>query len=1822
MSSEENELSIALIGMAGRFPGANSAEEFWENLCNGVEAVSFFDDQELAKSGVENRVLRNPNYVKARGIVENIELFDAAFFGMTAREAEVMDPQLRLFLECCWEALEDAACDTLNTQERIGLYAGTGISNYFLNNLASHRRFHLTLDQLHVAVGNERDTLTTLAAYLLNLTGPCVTVQTFCSSSLVAAHLACQSLLNYECDMALAGGVYLEVPQKVGYIYQEGGVASPDGYCRAFDAKAQGTFFGNGSGVVVLKRLSDAVRDMDNIYCVIRSSAVNNDGARRASYTAPGLTGQAQVIVEALEHGNIDPATISYVEAHGTGTNLGDPIEIAALTKAFRIGTQRKGFCAIGSVKPNIGHLDRAAGVASLMKVALAFRHKQLPPSLHYTQPNPKIDFAQSPFYVNTNLTAWETEQLPRRAGVSAFGVGGTNAHMILEEAPELSAMQASLPYQIVVISARTPFALEQATKNLQLYFQKHPELQLAEVAYTLQVGRRAFRHRRVVLCSDMQDAVHGLERGNSYTAIAETENTPVVFLFSGLGDQYSTMAQQLYHFDQTFRYWLDYCAERMSVPLGTDFRSLLYPDVRQESALTLKRARQTQINLRQLLGREEGQSNAYTEALKQTSLAQPVLFAIEYALAQVWKKWGLQPKAMMGYSIGEYVAACLAGVFSLDDALAIVIERARLIQALPSGAMLAVPLSEQEVQPWLSQRISLAAVNGPSMCVLAGPADAIEIIKQQLDKQGIICQRVQTTHAFHSHMLHAMKADFTRFMSAISLRPPSIPFISNVTGNWITGEQTTNPAYWSEHVCRTVRFADGLQTICNETDAVLLEIGPGQTLANLATHYLQQTHALPRTILSSLPYVYEQQPDLAFILQMLGRLWCAGVAINWRALHEDTPHRKISLPTYPFERQKYWIEPVAHKEVDTTHNSNTIEKNSDIIRWFYTPNWQQTSLFGQSQKNTSHDRWLIFCDILQIGMQIATRLQQSGLDTVVCWPGEQFQVVSDTTYVIDLCDQQSYHDLLKHLHKQDWYPTHVLHCGSLHLPEPDVIFPELEYRHLYSLLFLLQALEAWHRRQTLEMLVVTNDVYDISGEELLSTENALLSGLHKTISLEYPWISCRMIDVTLVHQEVGKEAIFLESLLNEIRTNTSDRLVALRRKHRWTQHLQPIQPGQSRKGKTRLRRQGVYLITGGLGGIALEIAAYLARTQQARLVLIGRTALPERSQWAQWITTHPDPADLITSRIQKVLTLEQLGAEVQLFQADVSHLEQMQHAITEAYNKFGAIHGVFHLAGILQDGPLQLKTPEVFERVLSAKVKGASILLQIFKKSNVDFIFLFSSIASLTGNFGQADYCAANAFLDALAHRYHTSVFPVCAINWDVWQEVGLATTAARKDNVFSSLFEQGLMVEEGLKALEYLLQEELLPQVVVATRNPTAIEAFLWQTAQQLSGTAGKTQVAETRHTRPALVTPYIAPEGDIEQKIASIWQEVMGIEPIGVQDDFFALNGHSLLAIYITSRINEAFQVNLTLQHFFEVHTIAGLARLVEELLMMEMEALSEDQAAALLASFSRQETVTAEKTYTLPNQIVIFHQNKAETDQFYEDIFVHEVYTKNGIVLPEHACIFDVGANIGLFTLFILQKYPQAAVYAFEPSPPTFNILCRNTENFGTRVKLMNSGLSDTKREATFTFYPLSSGMSSFYAQPEEEREVLQTIIYNQICHGMKEMQQVLQHEDELLQERLRAEKFVCQLRTLSDVIHEYGIETIDLLKIDAQKSEADILNGIDQADWPKIKQIVMEVHDINGRLMYIEEMLKSHQYSVFVEQDEIYRGSVIYNLYAK
>ncbi|HEU4407577.1 MAG TPA: SDR family NAD(P)-dependent oxidoreductase [Polyangiaceae bacterium] len=1357
MSEVDEGLSncVAVVGMACRLPGARGPDEFWKNLREGVESVSFFSDDELDASAVDPAERRDPNYVRARATLEGVESFDAGLFGFSPREAELTDPQHRVFLECSWEALEHAGYDPFRYPGSVGVYGGAGANTYLLFHLAPAGRLAGSAPALQAFIHNKNDHLAARVAYKLNLRGPAVGVQTACSTSLVAVAAAVQALLGYQVDMALAGGSAITVPQRTGYLYHERGIGSPDGHCRAFDADAKGTVGGNGAGVVVLKRYEDAVADGDTVYALVRAVAVNNDGALRAGYTAPAAGSQAEVVALAHALAGVSAETITYVEAHGTGTPVGDPIEVEALTQAFRRGTRERGFCALGSVKTNLGHLDAAAGVAGLIKAVLALRHRQLPPSLHFRRPNPQIDFASSPFYVNTSLRDWRPPAgAPRRAGVSSFGLGGTNAHAVLEEAPPPAPTDPGRPLHLLLLSAQTVSALEASCRNLAEHLKKNPSLPLADVAHTLQVGRRELPHRRFAVCRDVPDAIALLETLSPervFTREQETTRRPLTFLFPGQGAQFVGMGAELYRGEATFREHVDRGCALLEPRLGLDLRALLYPDAgrREEAARQLDR----------------------------TAITQPALFVVEYAMAQQWMAWGVRPDAMLGHSVGEFVAACLAGVFSFEDALALVAGRGRLMQALPEGAMLAVPLSERDARPLLGDELSLAAVNGPAQCVVSGPRGAVAALADRLAARKLVCRPLATSHAFHSRMMEPALGEFRALVAGVERRPPSLRYLSNLTGDWVTAEQATDPAYWAAHLRETVRFGDGLARLLAAPDATLLEVGPGRTLRTLARWHPQKKP--DQFMLASLPHPQEKRGDYEGVLHALGHLWLAGVGADWPAFYAGERRRRVPLPTYPFERRRYWVDPPARAGGTLGPAPGSMRKRPDVADWFYAPAWRAAAADAAPGRPPAGppSTWLLFEDGEGLVARVGDALEAAGHEVVRARAGAAFEALGERSFALDPRRHDDYEALAKALREAGRLPRHLVHGFGL-ARGPARSLDEATEVGFGSLLSVARAFGARPGGDELRVTVLASRVHAALGSEAVDPRRATVVGACQVIPREYPSLRCRLWDVDPPAPDAPAARALAARLARDLASPLEDAVAAYRGDRRWVREFAPLRLPEA-AGPGPLRPGGAYLVTGGFGGLGLEIAGHLARAAKAKLALIGRSAPPQdEAEWAQAAAASPAMA----ATIAKLRALKEAGAEVLALRADVADEAALRAAIDRARERFGPLRGVVHAAGVPAGALIPARAPEAAAAVLAPKARGAELLDALLAGDPLDFFVVFSSLTTVVGRLGQADYTAANAFLDAFAYeRSARTGRPTVAINWGAWEGVGMAAAGAR---------------------------------------------------------------------------------------------------------------------------------------------------------------------------------------------------------------------------------------------------------------------------------------------------------------------------------------------------------------------------------------------------------------------------------------------------------
>ncbi|WP_159881482.1 type I polyketide synthase [Paenibacillus puerhi] len=1541
---------IAIIGAAGRFPGAANLEQFWDNLVSGRDSITAFKEPQEGR-------------IHAAGLLEHAAEFDAAFFGMSPREAEVTDPQHRVFLECAYEAMESAGYPPSRCTGRVGVYAGSGQSGY-LKHVESHPDLAGTLGAFQSAIGSGPDFLTTRVSYKLNLQGPSIAVQTACSTSLVAVHMACQALLTHECDMALAGGVSVKADQQEGYDYQEGGILAPDGRCRAFDAEARGTVVGSGGGAVLLKRAEDAFRDGDTVLAVIRGTAVNNDGAQKIGYTAPSVGLQSEVIREALQVAEVDAATVTYVEAHGTGTVIGDPIEVAALTDAYRAYTDERQFCALGSVKTNLGHLDSAAGIAGLIKTVLCLQHRMLPPILHYKQPNPEIDFDSSPFYVNKELKPWTPAgEHPLRAGVSSFGMGGTNAHVILEEAPAAcrpaEEESEAEPY-LFVLSARSETALHRRIQELAACLERGPEAGLPDIAYTLAAGREAFAQRLAITASRREELLYALQgslssAGNGKQAGDGAKTSPgVIFLFSGQGAQHPGMGEALYRHAPVYREYLDRCAGLALQHTGTDFRELLFPQAGTE--------------------RQAG------EELRQTKHAQPALFSLEYALAKQLEAWSIRPKAMIGHSIGEFTAACLAGVMRLEDAMKAVCCRAMLMQQLEKGAMTAIQLPEGQLSSAAASAgvlLSIAAVNVPDSCVAAGMLEEISSFEAYLAAEGIAFKRLQTSHAFHSHMMEGCLEAFAGVMSGLRLEAPRLPYISNVTGTWITPEEAMDPQYWVRHLRHTVRFAEGIEAVSGGLDAAIyLEVGPGQTLATMVKQILGTSPERHAGVYSTLPSAASSESSYESLLQAVGALWCAG-ASDPAAIYAERPGRRVTLPTYPFERQTYYL-PMNRASEGTAAIARTGETGRrPAEEWFYAPVWKMAPLPAGRAVETSAEAgaplplYLLFADQGGFAEAMRTELLRKGCTVVLVHDETDPAGSHDEAdrFRLQSGEAQAYEELLSRIRSvYGKLPDKIIHLWNADiLPEQRGLTLQERYEAaqrtgLFSLISLAQALGMQASPHQVELIAVTRQLLQVAHEPVTCPERAALLGAMRVIPQEYGHLRTRVIDV----QDAGypdlqrEERIwgqrFLQLLIGEIDSDSPDFLTAYRGPFRYIQAYEQVKLAASGASGSVFRDGGVYLITGASDGMGLSVCEAVSRRVRASYVLIGDPSFPARDEWE--LCLRSDSVETkIKDAIRRILAVEEGGSEVLYAALDLTDELAADRCLLQAEERFGRIDGVVIASEPYSSGLIQWRNTAQLGEMLAPHILGLTVLASLLR-GRAGWMALFSRTITVTGGVGQLDLCATGSFLDAWARAQSAAGLPAVSISWSMWQEdiwlermSGIPQRIREKLEGLQAAY--GLSADEGLLAIEWLAASGL-PQAVVSTQP--------FEEARNAWASLHKTESAAPEETlSPSLVGPAerTAPRNETERTLASMWEAMFGTPDIGIHHNFFELGGNSLHSIQLVARLRQTFHSAIPMDILFQAPTIASLAEAIEstqadreeldeiERLLREVESMSQEE-----------------------------------------------------------------------------------------------------------------------------------------------------------------------------------------------------------------------------------------------------------------------------------
>ncbi|WP_316179307.1 SDR family oxidoreductase [Bradyrhizobium sp. SZCCHNRI1009] len=1496
--SLEADEGIAIIGMAGRFPGARSVDALWSMLREGREGIRSFSVDELREAGVAEALLCLPNYVRVAPVVDDYDCFDAEFFGYSAREAALIDPQHRLFLEEAWAALESAGYDCRRTTARIGVYAGANMSSYLLKNLELDGDVSTLVRRIEIFTGNDKDYVATRVSYKLGLTGPSLNVSNACSTSLVAIIVACQQLADYNCEIALAGGVAVVVPHHSGYLYEEtnGGLSS-DGHCRAFDARADGCVFGSGVGVVALKRLADARKDGDHIYAVIRGHALNNDGAAKVGFMAPSVDGQAEVIAEAQRMAGFDPSTIGFIETHGTGTALGDAIEIAALKRAFT-GHDGRNACALGAVKTNIGHLVAAAGVTGLIKAALALHHKEIPATLHFAQSNPRLGLEASPFYVNNRLTPWNIGTTPRRAGVSAFGVGGTNAHVCMEEAPLPPAPARDRPHQLLIFSARNPAALGRLSDSMAAHFAAAPAEQFPDTAFTLQTGRSEMRERRCIVSDSFDDAsrrLRTMEGQRVFDGHAGERKRPPIFMFAGAGAARGESIAAIYSAEPVFRTAVDTCAAILRPEIGIDLSALMRPEGEGVAGATMQ------------------------TAFDRGAVGLPVLVTLEYALATLWKSWGVIPDTVVGYSTGEYLAAHYSGVFDLETLLKITAYRGRLLDEIEGGGMMLVQAGEVEIASRLHDGLVVAAANTPRQSLVSGPATSVRALERQLKQDGIACLLSPIAAAAHSPLVEPILHRFHSFVAGCRLRAPDKPYLSTVTGTWIEDEQATSPDFWTSHVRKSVRFTDAASKLLEMPGQAFIEIGPSDHLCSMMR--AQPGFNETQVALPSMRHVAGRVPSNAHLLETLGRLWTSGVEVDWLKFSQSKLRRRVPLPTYSFERTRHWAEPQIESETPSAIGS----AREGTAGWLHVPRWRAVSLARATEPR--RDRWLLFADEAGLGGALAERLQSIGSNVTLVYPGRPTSAEPDDgRWLIDPSNGEHYSQLMGALAERGQFPDRIAYCWSIAPAANDG-----DWSALPPLLTLLAALDRHGSGNPVRLSIITTETQDVLMDGRVAPGKTTLLPLSKVVPRETPHIKVQTIDIALPEARTVPGAL-VEQLIAEITSPLLDPAVAYRGPGRWIEDYEPAPPALE-TNYCPYREGGVYLILGGLGRIGLSLAEHLFHGFKCRLILVGRTGLPDRPQWDAWIAEHDD-RDIISQQMHRIRQIEAGGGVVEVESTDVGDREAVTSLIRRLRERGIKLDGVFHLAGAIERQSFELAadtTPEILARNFRAKVDGTVALADALRPDPPRFCLLASSLAAVFGGLGNAAYAAANQFIDAFARRERARTGALwSSINWTYWMDseaVDATTNESHRKNLERMLSDRGISSTEGLALIQHVLSVPAEPQWVVSREAPIA------RIAAQIASPQQPSPRAAVPVRRPQLQTPFVAPRNENERIVSEIWQELLGFEQIGIHDNFFELGGDSLTAVRLAARIRERLHVQIQLRRLVEEPTIERTVHAIE-------------------------------------------------------------------------------------------------------------------------------------------------------------------------------------------------------------------------------------------------------------------------------------------------
>ena len=1501
-NNKYNGLEIAIIGMAGRFPGANNIHEFWNNLINKVESIEEISVEELKEAGVPQDLLNNKAYVKSGAFIENKEYFDAPFFNFTPIDAKYMAPHNRVFLETVWVALEDSGYVPDLFDGRIGVYAGSSSSSSWEGIAMSRAKKNTSNEAAEIL--SSSDFLSSHTSYRLNLKGPSVSLNTTCSTSNVAVHLACQALIAGECEMALAGGVTILNNKKKGYVFEEGNILSKTGHVRTFDEEADGTVFGEGVGVVVLKRLEDAINDKDHIYSVILGSAINNDGKQKVSYTAPSVKGQVALLKDALNAADVSPEDISYIETHGTATKVGDAIEIEALGKIFKNRKSNK--CLLGAVKTNVGHLIQAAGIAGLIKTSLALQNKLIPPNQNFNNTNSNLKLHETPFVVNSDLHKWQKQSGKLKAGVSSFGIGGTNSHIILEEAPNILTSGNSRSKELVLLSAKSETALERVQENILEYLKSNKTKSIADIAFTLKVGRKVMEYKKMFICSDINEAIEILsskDKQKIRSSISKDPANNITFMFSDLDFQYPNIGLDLYNSEELFKAEVDRCSEIL--------------------------ISKYQIDIKKVLFQEAKSLNDKPQEIDRIDNSQLRVFIIEFALSKLMIKWGVKPKVVIGIGFGEYTAACISGAIPLEDVLELIVLRGELIMKVGKGLMTSVELPKKELEPLLVENLSLAFDNGDS-CIISGKNFAVKKFEDQMKDEKIHTSRINSTYAMNSCLMDDILDEFERKISKLRLDSPKIPYISNVSGSFVNDEKLDS-RYWVQHIRKTLKVSSSFETLVSSENNMIIEIGNGTKLNSILSSGLGDEDNIFKT--SLLPNKEDNANVIEYLTDKIGELWLNGVKFNWEEIYSSEKRKRVALPTYPFEKERYWF---GEEPLDKTTDLNVNCCSNNIDDWLYVREWSRNTMVNNIEHNKSDDSTiLIFLDQFNNGLKIANILKRDNRKVLFVKTGERFKKTKEY-YEINLTSYNDYQLLASDLKEENCLPDRIIHllslttCSELGRKQLETC----QYSGYYSLLCFVRGIQNFLNKDKVQIDVISNGLFSVLGNEVLYPEKSTILAPIMVIPQEFGVFQAKCIDVVLKDNGQISDSDF-DRIANIINNTPQNGLIALRGNHSWQPEYKQLPYINYDKQSLPLKEKGNYLITGGLGRIGMAIANHLARTVEARLILLSRTKFPEIEDWNSWLESHEED-NQISKKIIKLKEILALGSEVCIVSADVSDLDGMTEAISITENKLGKVNGIIHSATV-PDGSLIIKREKhLVEDVFKAKLYGTLVLDEVFSDHTLDFVIYFSSLSSVLGGIGQVGYCASNVFLDAFAHyKNEKKNVPTISISWDRWKNI-------EENNIIYNDTVDGLTMEQGLDCFDRIIKQDGLSHTLVSIKNlEQLVSDYVTNGKNLIELITDEGKGIVSHKTNPKIISQLQLNEDITLQTstgaiLSSMWKELLGHEKINPKDDFMQLGGDSLKAIKLFNEIEVTFGVTIDINDFFLNPTIEELALLIDSFL----------------------------------------------------------------------------------------------------------------------------------------------------------------------------------------------------------------------------------------------------------------------------------------------